>query len=61
MDERMTKSGGGRNLGTYWAQRPAYGHPEPHPAAHDEISLELNLASSRALPLVVAGPGFEPG
>ena len=38
MDERMTKSGGGRNLGTYWAQRPAYGRPEPHPAAHDKIN-----------------------
>jgi hypothetical protein len=40
MDDRMTKSCGGRNLGTYWAQRAAYGHPEPHPDAHDKISPE---------------------
>jgi len=61
MDNRMTKSGSERNLGTYWAQRPAYRHPEPHAAARDKIGLELSLASSRASPLVVAGPGFEPG
>ena len=61
MDEQMTKSGGEPNLGAYWAQRVAYGHPEPHTAARDKIGLELSLASSRASPLVVAGPGFEPG
>jgi hypothetical protein len=38
MDDRMRKSGGGRNLGTYWAQRPAYGRPEPHPAAYGKIN-----------------------
>jgi hypothetical protein len=38
MDDRMTKSGGWRNLGTYWAQRLAYGRPEPHPAACDKIN-----------------------
>ena len=59
--EQMIKTGNEPNLGTYWAQRPAYGHPEPHTVARDKIGLELSLASSRALPLVVAGPGFEPG
>jgi hypothetical protein len=29
MAHRMTNGGGGRNLGTYWAQRPAHGHPQP--------------------------------
>jgi hypothetical protein len=38
MDEQMTKSGSEPNLGTYWAQRPAYEHLEPHIAAHDKIS-----------------------
>jgi hypothetical protein len=37
MDDRMTKSRGERNLGTYWAQRAAYGHPEPHAAEHGKI------------------------
>src|SRR5262252_1395557 len=54
MDDQMTKSGGGRNLGTYWAQRPAYGHLEPPTAARGKISPELSLPSSGVFPLVVA-------
>jgi hypothetical protein len=48
-------------VGETWAQRAAYEHPEPPTAVHGKISLELSLGSSGALPLVVAGPGFELG
>jgi hypothetical protein len=43
--ERMIKSRKRANLGTYWAQRPAYGHSELHPAAHGKIRPQQSLPS----------------
>jgi hypothetical protein len=43
--EQMIKSRKRANLSTYLAQRPAYGHPEPHAAAHGKISLQQSLPS----------------
>jgi hypothetical protein len=57
----MIKSGGRQTL----ARRPAYGHSEPHPAAHDEARQDHNstgvFPAQVVFSLVVAGPGFEPG
>jgi hypothetical protein len=45
----MIKDGARQTFGTYLAQRAAYGHPEPHEAAHSKISPEPGLSSSERI------------
>lgn len=48
------------DFGAYLAQRAAYGHPKPHPAAYVKINSEPGLPSSKG---IFAGGGrcwFEP-